>query len=98
MNVGTGSLDGETQGACNGNTIKVKIVDACPATHPANYCKTSAFGGTIPDREACEASGINALDIATTARSQLSSFVSNTVQAQVSTPLKTWRPARKFIH
>lgn len=26
--VGTGSLDGETRGACSGNTIKVKIIDA----------------------------------------------------------------------
>ena len=25
---GTGSLDGETSGACSGNTIKVKIIDA----------------------------------------------------------------------
>ncbi|KAJ3576675.1 hypothetical protein NP233_g289 [Leucocoprinus birnbaumii] len=73
----TGSLDGETRGACTGNTIKVKIIDACPATHPANYCKTAAFGGNIPDREACEASGTNALDIATTARSALSSFQGN---------------------
>ncbi|KAJ7689969.1 hypothetical protein B0H17DRAFT_889964, partial [Mycena rosella] len=74
---GTGSLDGETSGACSGATIKVKIIDACPATHPANYCKIAAFGGTIPNDEACEASGTNALDIATTARSSLSSFVSD---------------------
>jgi len=73
----TGSLDGETSGACSGQTIKVKIVDACPSTHPANYCKTASFGGTIPDDEACEASGVNALDIATTARSALSSFQGN---------------------
>ncbi|KAF8168070.1 hypothetical protein B0H34DRAFT_792723 [Crassisporium funariophilum] len=73
----TGSLDGETSGACSGKTVKVKIVDACPSTHPANYCKTAAFGGTIPDREACEASGVNAFDIATTARSTLSSFQGN---------------------
>ncbi|GLB35550.1 hypothetical protein LshimejAT787_0211150 [Lyophyllum shimeji] len=73
----TGSLDGETSGACSGRTIKVKIIDACPATHPANYCKTAAFGGTVPDREACEAVGVNALDIATTARSALSSFQGN---------------------
>ncbi|KDR69822.1 hypothetical protein GALMADRAFT_214902 [Galerina marginata CBS 339.88] len=73
----TGSLDGETSGSCSGKTIKVKIIDACPATHPANYCKTASFGGTIPDREACEASGVNALDIATTARSTLSSFKGN---------------------
>ncbi|KAF8203628.1 hypothetical protein BJ912DRAFT_940546 [Pholiota molesta] len=73
----TSSLDGETSGACSGNTIKVKIIDACPSTHPANYCKTPEFGGTVPDREACEASGINALDIATTARSALSSFQGN---------------------
>ncbi|KAJ7497463.1 hypothetical protein FB451DRAFT_233580 [Mycena latifolia] len=73
----TGSLDGETSGACSGATIKVKIIDACPATHPANYCKIAAFGGTIPNDEACEASGTNALDIATTARSALSSFQGN---------------------
>ncbi|KAJ3556400.1 hypothetical protein NM688_g2048 [Phlebia brevispora] len=70
----TGSLDGETSGACTGNTIKVKIVDACPATHPANYCKIPEFGGTIRPIEACEATGVNALDIAMTARSQLSTF------------------------
>ncbi|KAJ6460440.1 hypothetical protein DFH09DRAFT_960048 [Mycena vulgaris] len=74
---GTGSLDGETSGACSGATIKVKIIDACPATHPANYCKIPAFGGTIPPAEACEASGTNALDIATTARGTLSSFQGN---------------------
>ncbi|KAJ7928789.1 hypothetical protein B0H13DRAFT_2544537 [Mycena leptocephala] len=75
---GTGSLDGETSGACSGATIKVKIIDACPATHPANYCKSRpAFGGTIPNDEACEASGTNALDIATTARGSLSSFKGN---------------------
>ncbi|KAJ7210025.1 hypothetical protein GGX14DRAFT_565826 [Mycena pura] len=73
----TGSLDGETSGGCSGATIKVKIIDACPATHPANYCKIAAFGGTIPNDEACEASGTNALDIATTARSALSSFKGN---------------------
>ncbi|KAJ6564168.1 hypothetical protein B0H19DRAFT_942358 [Mycena capillaripes] len=73
----TGSLDGETSGACSGATIKVKIIDACPATHPANYCKIPAFGGTIPNDEACEASGTNALDIATTARGALSSFKGN---------------------
>ncbi|KAJ7811299.1 hypothetical protein B0H14DRAFT_2378458 [Mycena olivaceomarginata] len=72
------SLDGETSGACSGATIKVKIIDACPATHPANYCKiASRSGGTIPNDEACEASGTNALDIATTARSALSSFQGN---------------------
>ncbi|KAJ6602255.1 hypothetical protein B0H10DRAFT_1823278 [Mycena sp. CBHHK59/15] len=73
----TGPLDGETNGACSGTTINVKIIDACPATHPANYCKIAAFGGTIPNDEACEASGTNALDIATTARSALSSFQGN---------------------
>ncbi|KAK7683523.1 hypothetical protein QCA50_013357 [Cerrena zonata] len=73
----TGSLDGEVVGSCSGKTIKVKIVDACPATHPANYCKIPQFGGTINPREACEASGINAFDIATTARSQLSTFQGN---------------------
>ncbi|KAJ7776252.1 hypothetical protein B0H16DRAFT_1712634 [Mycena metata] len=76
-NASTGSLDGETSGACSGATIKVKIIDACPATHPANYCKIAAFGGTIPNDEACEASGTNALDIATTARGALSSFKGN---------------------
>ncbi|KDQ63726.1 hypothetical protein JAAARDRAFT_75983 [Jaapia argillacea MUCL 33604] len=73
----TGSLDGETSGSCSGNTIKVKIVDACPATHPANYCKIPQFGGTINPKEACEASGVNALDIATTARSALSTYKGN---------------------
>ncbi|KAJ7645791.1 hypothetical protein B0H17DRAFT_1215880 [Mycena rosella] len=33
--------------------------------------------GTIPNDEACEASGTNALDITTTARSALSSFQGN---------------------
>ncbi|KAJ6549903.1 hypothetical protein B0H19DRAFT_951943 [Mycena capillaripes] len=70
----TGSLDGETSGACSGATIKVKIIDACPATHPANYCKIAS---SVRDDEACEASGTNALDIATTARSALSSFQGN---------------------
>ncbi|TFY73270.1 hypothetical protein EWM64_g10742 [Hericium alpestre] len=73
----TGSLDGETSGACTGNTIKVKIIDACPATHPENYCKIAQFGGDIRPQEACEANGTNALDIATTARSQLSTFQGN---------------------
>lgn len=73
----TGSLDGETSGSCSGNTIKVKIIDACPATHPENYCKIAQFGGNIRPQEACEASGVNALDIATTARSSLSSFQGN---------------------
>ncbi|OJT12726.1 hypothetical protein TRAPUB_10754 [Trametes pubescens] len=71
----TGSLDGETSGTCTGKTIKVKIVDACPATHPANFCKIPQFGGTIRPIEACEQPGVNALDIATTARSALSTFV-----------------------
>ncbi|KIJ45613.1 hypothetical protein M422DRAFT_166376, partial [Sphaerobolus stellatus SS14] len=74
---GLSSLDGETSGGCTGKTIKVKIIDACPQTHPANYCKTKAFGGTIPDDEACEANGVNAFDIAQTARSALSSFQGN---------------------
>ncbi|KAI0646575.1 hypothetical protein C8Q79DRAFT_1070147 [Trametes meyenii] len=73
----TGSLDGETTGACTGRTIKVKIVDACPATHPANFCKIPQFGGTIRPIEACEQPGVNALDIATTARSALSTFQGN---------------------
>ncbi|KAL1943876.1 hypothetical protein VTO73DRAFT_3694 [Trametes versicolor] len=73
----TGSLDGETSGACTGKTIKVKIVDACPATHPANFCKIPQFGGTIRPIEACEQPGVNALDIATTARSTLSTFQGN---------------------
>ncbi|KAI0747046.1 hypothetical protein C8Q80DRAFT_1104997 [Daedaleopsis nitida] len=72
-----GSLDGEVVGTCSNRTIKVKIVDACPATHPANYCKIPQFGGTIRPQEACEAVGTNALDIATTARSQLSTFQGN---------------------
>ncbi|KAH8118204.1 hypothetical protein DFH11DRAFT_1503294 [Phellopilus nigrolimitatus] len=73
----TGSLDGETSGSCTGNTIMVKVVDACPSEHPANYCKIPEFGGTIPPDEACEAAGVNAFDIATTARSTLSSFQGN---------------------
>ncbi|SJL05745.1 uncharacterized protein ARMOST_09081 [Armillaria ostoyae] len=54
-----------------------KIVDACPSTHPANYCKIAAFGGSVPEDEACEASGVNAFDIAITAKSILSSFQGN---------------------
>ncbi|KAK0456482.1 hypothetical protein EV421DRAFT_62902 [Armillaria borealis] len=73
----TGSLDRETSGSCTGNTVKVKIVDACPSTHPANYCKIAAFGGSVPEDEACEASGVNAFDIAITAKSILSSFQGN---------------------
>ncbi|TCD65758.1 hypothetical protein EIP91_002242 [Steccherinum ochraceum] len=73
----TGSLDGEITGSCSGRAIKVKIVDACPASHPANFCKIPAFGGNINPREACEASGVNAFDIATTARTRLSSFQGN---------------------
>ncbi|KAE9394288.1 hypothetical protein BT96DRAFT_1022635 [Gymnopus androsaceus JB14] len=73
----TSSISGETSGSCSGTTIKVKIVDACPATHPENYCKIAAFGGNVPANQACEASGVNALDIATTARSALSSFQGN---------------------
>jgi len=71
------SISGETSGACSGKTIKVKVIDACPQTHPENYCKTPEFGGTVPDNQACEANGVNALDIATTARSQLSTFQGN---------------------
>ncbi|KAF9058692.1 hypothetical protein BDP27DRAFT_1240413 [Rhodocollybia butyracea] len=71
------SISGETSGSCSGATIKVKIVDACPATHPENYCKIPAFGGTVPPNQACEASGVNAFDIATTARGVLSSFQGN---------------------
>ncbi|KAI0274671.1 hypothetical protein BC834DRAFT_4368 [Gloeopeniophorella convolvens] len=71
-----GTIDGGS-GACTGNTVKVKIIDACPATHPENYCKIAQFGGTIPPQEACEASGVNALDIATTARSLVSTFPGN---------------------
>jgi len=71
------NLDSGDVGKCTGNTIKVKIIDACPSTHPANYCKIAAFGGTIPNDEACEASGVNAFDIATTARSALSSYGGN---------------------
>jgi len=73
----TGSLDGETSGACTGATIKVKVVDACPSTHPENYCKLAQFGGNVPADECCEASGVNALDIATTAKSLLSSYQGN---------------------
>ncbi|KAK0200692.1 hypothetical protein DFS33DRAFT_1386610 [Desarmillaria ectypa] len=73
----TGSLDGETSGSCTGNSVKVKVVDACPSTHPANYCKISAFGGSVSNNEACEASGVNAFDIATSAKSLLSSFEGN---------------------
>ncbi|KAF8185636.1 hypothetical protein K438DRAFT_1907697 [Mycena galopus ATCC 62051] len=51
-------------------TGSMNAANCCPATHPA-------FGGTIPNDEACEASGTNALDIATTARSALSSFEGN---------------------
>ncbi|KAK0465149.1 uncharacterized protein EV420DRAFT_1627022 [Desarmillaria tabescens] len=65
----TRSLDHETSGSCTGNTVK----DACPSTHPANYCKVAS----VPDDEACEASGVNAFDIAITAKSILSSFQGN---------------------
>ncbi|TDL25770.1 hypothetical protein BD410DRAFT_801110 [Rickenella mellea] len=81
---GTGSLDGETSGKCSGKTIKVKVVDACPSTHPENYCKIKAFGGSIPDYGACEASGTNAFDIATTARGALSSYLGAEVWEQPS--------------
>ncbi|PIL27754.1 hypothetical protein GSI_10907 [Ganoderma sinense ZZ0214-1] len=73
----TGSLDGEVNGACTNNVIKVKIVDACPATHPANYCKIPEFGGSIRPIEACEQPNVNAMDIAVTARSSLSTFQGN---------------------
>ncbi|KAF9068200.1 hypothetical protein BDP27DRAFT_1530195 [Rhodocollybia butyracea] len=71
------SLDGETTGSCSDTVIKVKIVDACPSTHPENFCKIAEFGGDVPADQACEASGVNAFDIATTARSLLSSFQGN---------------------
>ncbi|KAM5543723.1 hypothetical protein V8D89_002340 [Ganoderma adspersum] len=73
----TGSLDGEVTGACTNNVIKVKIVDACPATHPANFCKIPEFGGNIRPIEACEQPNTNAMDIAVTARSVLSTFQGN---------------------
>ncbi|TBU38196.1 hypothetical protein BD309DRAFT_546739 [Dichomitus squalens] len=73
----TGSLDGEVVGACTNNTIKVKIVDACPATHPENFCKIPEFGGNIRPIEACEQPNTNAMDIAVTARSALSTFQGN---------------------
>ncbi|KAI1788063.1 hypothetical protein LXA43DRAFT_895286 [Ganoderma leucocontextum] len=68
----TGSLDGEVTGACTNNVIEVKIVDACPATHPGNFCKIPEFGGNIRPIEACEQLNTNAMDIAVTARSTLS--------------------------
>lgn len=34
---GTGSLDGETSGACTGKTIKVKIVDAYVHTRSSSW-------------------------------------------------------------
>jgi len=79
------SLSGETSGACTGTTIKVKIVDACPATHPENFCKIAEFGGTVPNDQACEAQGVNAFDIASTARSTLSSFQGN-LNIQITGP------------
>ena len=124
---GTGSLDGETSGACTSNTIKVKIVDAsvdkftllrnAPESHALQLsCHTSCQllqdpgvrrGKFIPDFrttesrsliwtrlrqtirpiEACEASGTNALDIATTARSELSTFVRTCLDVEMSSSL-----------
>jgi len=74
---GASSLDGETSGSCSGQSIVVKVIDACPSEHPENYCKTSQFGGNINPKECCEAPGVNAFDIATSARSALSSYQGN---------------------
>ncbi|KAK0208330.1 hypothetical protein DFS33DRAFT_1371781 [Desarmillaria ectypa] len=64
----TGSLDRETSESCTGNTVKGDHHHfRCPSTHPVNYCKVAAFGG----------GGVNAFDIAITAKSILSSFQGN---------------------
>ncbi|KAJ6557500.1 hypothetical protein B0H19DRAFT_883868, partial [Mycena capillaripes] len=77
----TGSLDGETSGACSGTTIKQTTARFHPLSrrpHPSlSKIIFRAFGGTIPNGGACEASGTNARDIATTARGALSSFKGN---------------------
>ncbi|KIJ60470.1 hypothetical protein HYDPIDRAFT_170234 [Hydnomerulius pinastri MD-312] len=72
-----GSADGETSGSCSGQSVKVKVVDACPSSHPENYCKLSQFGGNVPANQCCEAAGVNAFDIATSAQSILSSYKYN---------------------
>jgi NAD-dependent dihydropyrimidine dehydrogenase PreA subunit len=40
-----------------GNSVVVQIVDSCPASHPANFCKTN-----VPADQRC-APGVNTLDI-----------------------------------
>ncbi|KAL9104670.1 MAG: hypothetical protein Q9163_000413 [Psora crenata] len=51
-----GGMNGSPSG--KGNMVIVQIIDACPATHAQNYCKTE-----IPENQRCRASGVNALDI-----------------------------------
>ena len=45
-----------------GNTITVQIIDACPATHAQNFCKTN-----IDPKQRCGDPGVNQLDIDTSA-------------------------------
>ena len=41
-----------------GNSITVQIIDACPSTSAANFCKTD-----VPSNQRCGDSGTNQLDI-----------------------------------
>ena len=52
-----GGIGGGRAGG-TGKSIVVEIVDACPATNAANYCKTD-----IPADQRCEAGGTDMLDI-----------------------------------
>ncbi len=60
-----------------GNTITVQIIDACPSTSPANYCKTD-----MPSTQRCGDSGTNQLDIDTSAYMALTGQAFGNVRSQ----------------
>lgn len=52
----TGGIGGSTGGV--GNSITVEIIDVCPSTNAANFCKTD-----MPASQRCGDAGTNQLDI-----------------------------------
>lgn len=95
--LGHSTLTSGDTSVCTGKTVIVKIIDACPSTHPANFCKNARyvravipfhhsasdmnfmnrFGGQIRQEGTCTAPGVNAIDVAETARSILSTSRDN---------------------
>ena len=62
-----------------GNSITVQIIDACPSTSPANFCKTN-----VPSNQRCGDSGTNQLDIDTSAYMALTGQAFGSVSARIS--------------